>query len=147
MGNLKFEDVSSKTGPAVQLAKPYRGCVIGDLFNSGHLDIVTTALNNPARILRNVSQNSNNWIKFDLVGTKSNRMGIGAKVKITTGDGSAQYDFVSTSAGYQSSRDPRTHFGVGPFKTVKEVEIRWPSGIRQILHDLPANQIHKITEA
>ncbi|HWG21893.1 MAG TPA: CRTAC1 family protein [Terracidiphilus sp.] len=147
MGNMKFEDISTQTGPALQVKLPYRGCVIGDLFNSGHMDIVTTALSNEARILRNVTSNSNNWVAFQLVGTKSNRMGIGAQLKVITGDGSAQYDIVSTSAGYQASRDPRAHFGLGPFKTVKQVEIRWPSGIRQVLKDVPANKIHRVEEA
>jgi len=147
LGGMKFEDVSKQAGPAIELAMPYRGCVIGDLFNSGNLDIVTTALSSPARILRNVTGKSGNWVKFQLVGTKSNRMGIGAQLKVTTDDGSSQYDVVSTSAGYQSSRDHRAHFGIGPFKTLKEVEIKWPSGIRQVLKNVPANQIHRIEES
>jgi hypothetical protein len=147
LGNMKFEDISKQAGPSLQVAMPYRGCVIGDLFNSGHLDIVTTALSNQARILRNMTPGANNWIKFQLAGTKSNRMGIGAQVKVTTEDGSAQYDVVSTSAGYQSSRDVRAHFGLGPFKAAKQVEIKWPSGIRQVLKDVPANQVHRVEEA
>jgi hypothetical protein len=146
LGNMKFEDISKQTGDALQLKEPYRGCVIGDLFNSGRLDVVTTALSNDARILQNVTSNSNNWVAFRLVGTKSNRMGIGAQLKLTTEDGSSQYDIVSTSAGYQASRDHRAHFGLGPFKTVKHLEIRWPSGIRQILENVPANQIHSVKE-
>jgi hypothetical protein len=146
VGSMKFEDVSKLTGAALQVKLPYRGCVIGDLFNSGHLDIVVTALSNAARILKNVAPNENNWVKFLLVGSKSNRMGIGAQLKVTTEDGSNQYDIVSTSAGYQASRDNRAHFGLGPFKTAKQVEIKWPSGIRQILKDVPANQIHKVEE-
>jgi len=147
LGNMQFEDVSTQTGSALELKNPYRGCVLGDLWNTGHLDIVTTALSNPARILRNTTSNANNWIKFLLVGSKSNRMGIGAQLKVTTDDGSAQYDVVSTSSGYQSSRDYRAHFGIGPFKTVKLVEIKWPSGIKQVLKDLPGNKIHRVEEA
>ena len=146
LGNMKFEDVSAQTGPPFQVKQPYRGCVIGDLFNSGHLDIVATALNSPARILRNVTANANNWVKFQLVGTKSNRSAIGAQLKVTTEDGSTQYDVVSTSQGYQASRDPRAHFGLGPFKTVKQLEIKWPSGIRQVLRDMSANKIHRVEE-
>jgi len=147
LGGMKFEDVSTQTGTALELKNPYRGCVLGDLLNVGRLDIVTTALSNPARILSNTTSNKNNWIKFLLVGTKSNRMGIGAQLKVTTDDGSNQFDIVSTSAGYQSSRDHRAHFGLGPFTTVKRVEIKWPSGIKQVLNDLPANKIHRIEEA
>jgi len=147
LGSMKFEDISRQSGDALQLKEPYRGCVIGDLFNSGRLDLVTTALSNDARILRNVTSNSNNWVAFRLVGTKSNRMGIGAQLKLTTEDGNSQYDIVSTSAGYQASRDHRAHFGIGPFKTVKQLEIRWPSGIRQVLKDIAANQIHSVEES
>lgn len=147
VGNLKFEDISKQTGPALEVSMPYRGVVLGDLFNSGRTDIVTTALNSPARILRNTSTDSNNWIKFELVGKKSNRMGIGAQLKVTTDDGSSQYDVVSTSAGYQGSRDHRPHFGLGPFNTAKEVEIKWPSGVRQILRNVSGNKIHRIEEA
>jgi enediyne biosynthesis protein E4 len=146
LGNMTFEDVSSQAGLALQVKEPYRGAVIGDLFNDGHMDIVVTVLNGKAKILRNVTANASNWVAFQLVGTKSNSMGIGAQIKITTADGKTQYDIVSTSAGYGASRDPRAHFGLGPFKTVKQVEIRWPSGVHQILRDVPANQIRRVEE-
>jgi hypothetical protein len=146
LGKMTFADVTAQAGPAMQVSEPYRGAVIGDLFNDGHMDIVVTALNGKARILRNVASNGNHWIALQLVGAKSNRMAIGAQLKITTEDGASQYDIVSTSAGYGASRDPRAHFGLGPFKAVKQVEIRWPSGTRQVLKDLPANLIHRIVE-
>ncbi len=146
LGKMTFEDVTAQAGPDMQLAEPYRGTVIGDLFNDGHMDIVVTVLNGKARILRNVSSNANNWVTFQLKGSKDNRMAIGAQLKVTTEDGASQYDIVSTSAGYGASRDPRPHFGLGPFKTVKQLEVRWPSGTRQVLRDLPANQVHRIAE-
>jgi enediyne biosynthesis protein E4 len=146
LGKMTFEDVTAQAGPAMQVSEPYRGAVIGDLFNDGHMDVVVTVLNGKARILRNVTSNGNNWITFKLVGSKSNRMAIGAQLKITTEDGNSQYDIVSTSAGYGASCDPRPHFGLGSFKVVKQLEIRWPSGERQVLKDLPANRIHLITE-
>jgi hypothetical protein len=146
LGKMRFEDVTAQAGPDMQVAEPYRGAVIGDLFNDGHMDIVVTVLNGKARILRNVTANGNHWVSFQLAGTKSNRMGIGAQLKVTTEDGTSQYDIVSTSAGYGASRDPRAHFGLGPSKTVKQLEVRWPSGVRQVLRDLPADQIHRIVE-
>jgi hypothetical protein len=146
MGKMTFEDVTAQAGPDMQISEPYRGAAIGDLDNDGRLDMVVTVLNGKARILRNVSSNSNNWVTFKLVGTHSNRMAIGAQLKLTTEDGNSQYDIVSTSAGYGASRDPRPHFGLGAFKTVKQLEIRWPSGTRQVLKDLPANKIHRIEE-
>jgi hypothetical protein len=146
VGKMKFEEVSSQAGPALQDAEPYRGAVIGDLFNDGHMDLIVTVLNGKTKILRNVTANDNNWVTFQLVGTKSNRMAIGAQLKLTTEDGKSQYDIVSTSAGYGASRDPRAHFGLGGFKAVKQLEIRWPSGVRQVLNNLPANRIHRIEE-
>jgi hypothetical protein len=146
MGKMTFEDVTAQAGPDMQISEPYRGAAIGDLDNDGRLDMVVTVLNGKARILRNVSSNSNNWVTFKLVGAHSNRMAIGAQLKLTTEDGNSQYDIVSTSAGYGASRDPRPHFGLGAFKTVKQLEIRWPSGTRQVLKDLPANKIHRIEE-
>jgi hypothetical protein len=146
LGKMRFEDVTAGSGADMQIAEPYRGAAIGDLFNDGHMDIVVTVLNGKARILRNVTSNSNNWIAFKLVGKKSNRMGIGTQIKVTTEDSKSQYDIASTSAGYAASRDPRLHFGLGPFKIVKEVEIRWPSGARQVLKDVPANRILRVEE-
>jgi len=73
-------------------------------------------------------------------------MGIGAQIKITTPDGKSQYDIVSTSSGYGASRDARVHFGLGQFKTVQQVDIRWPSGIHQVLKDISVNQFHRIEE-
>src|SRR5213082_916693 len=146
LGKMTFEDVTAQAGPDMQLAEPYRGADIGDLFNDGHLDIVVTVLNGKARILRNVTSNDNNWVIFRLVGTKSNRMAIGAQLKVTTEEGNSQYDIVSTSAGYGASRDPRAHSGRAGFKTVKQLDVRWPSGVRQVLTDLPANQVHQIVE-
>jgi hypothetical protein len=146
LGKLTFEDVTAQAGPDMQVAAAYRGAAIGDLDNDGRLDIVVTVLNGKARILHNVSNNSNNWVTFKLVGTRSNKMAIGAQLKLTTDDGATQYDIVSTSSGYGASRDPRAHFGLDRFKTVRQLEIRWPSGQRQVLKDLPANRIHRIEE-
>jgi hypothetical protein len=146
LGKMTFQDVTAQAGPDMQISEPYRGAAIGDLDNDGRLDMVVTVLNGKARILRNISANSNNWVTFKLVGTHSNRMAIGAQLKLTTEDGNSQYDIVSTSAGYGASRDPRPHFGLGAFKSVKQLEIRWPSGTRQVLKDLPANKLHRIEE-
>jgi len=143
---VTVEDVTAQAGPDMQAAAAYRGAVIGDLFNDGRLDVVVTVLNGKAKILKNVTDSANNWIAFQLVGQKSNRMAIGAQLKITTEDGASQYDIVSTSAGYGASRDPRAHFGLGRFRTLRQLEIRWPSGKRQVLSDLAGNKIHRIQE-
>ena len=146
LGNGKFKEVSSTAGSDFVTPAAHRGLAFGDLFNNGHIDAVVTVLGGPVKILRNVSQNENHWILLKLVGTKSNRMAIGAQVHITTADGRSQWNEVTTSVGYTSSSDYRVHFGLGPNNLVKDIEIRWPSGIRQFLNDVAVDRIVTITE-
>ena len=98
-----------------------------------------------AQYFHNISQNGNHWILLKLVGVKSNRMGLGAQVRITT-DAGVQYNHATTSTGYACSSDPRVHFGLGPSKVVKEIDIVWPSRIHQTLRNVPADQVLTITE-
>lgn len=146
LGNGKFEDVSASAGPDFTRSAPHRGLAFGDLDNDGRMDLVVTALGAPVSVFRNVSQASNHWILLKLVGTKSNRMGIGARVRVTTEDGRKLYNEATTSTGYAASSDPRVHFGLGSSRVIKEIEIRWPSGTRQILHDVTADRILELTE-
>lgn len=108
--------------------------------------VVVTVINGQAKLFHNISRNRNHWISLNLEGSKSNRMGIGARIRLTTPDGAVQYNHVSTSSGYASSSDPRVHFGLGAAQTVKEIEIAWPSGIKQMLQDVPADRVVAITE-
>ena len=110
------------------------------------MDLVVTALGAPVCIFRNVTETRNHWILLKLVGTKSNRMGLGAQLRITTGDGRMLYNEATTSTGYAASSDPRIHFGLGSSRVIREIEIRWPSGTHQTLHDVTADQIHEVTE-
>ena len=146
LGNGKFEDATSTAGPDFQLEAAHRGVAFGDLFNEGRIDAVVSVLGGPVRVFHNVSETGNHWILLKLVGTKSNRMGIGAQVHITTEDGRQQWNEVTTAVGYASSSDSRVHFGLGKNLHIKDVEIRWPSGIRQTLHNLAADQILTIEE-
>ena len=146
LGNGRFEDVSADAGPSFQIPAAHRGVAFGDLDNDGRIDAVVTVLNGPARLFRNVSQNSNHWVLLRLVGTKSNRMGIGAQIKLTTGDGAILYNHVTTSVGYAGSSDSRVHFGLGASRRIAEIEIRWPSGIRQVLKDVTPDRIVSIEE-
>ena len=146
MGNGKFEDVSSTAGPDFQLAAPHRGVAFGDLDNDGRVDMVVSVLNGPAKLFHNISENKNHWILLKLVGTKSNRMGIGAQIHITMEDGKSQWNEVTTAVGYASSSDSRVHFGLGKNERIKEVEIRWPSGIKQVLQDVSVDRILTIEE-
>jgi hypothetical protein len=142
----KFEDVSATAGADFQKPAPHRGVAFGDFDNDGRIDMVVTALNEPAKIFRNVTAGPNRWILLKLVGTKSNRMGIGTQVKITTEDGRSQWNEATTSVGYASSSDSRVHFGLGTNAKIKEIELRWPSGIRQVLHDVQADRVLTVEE-
>jgi hypothetical protein len=142
----KFVDVSAVSGDVFQQKWAARGMAIGDIDNDGKVDVVVTENDGPAWILRNKTPTHNHWISFQLTGVKSNRDGIGARIKVTTAAGS-QYATVTTAGSYQSSGDKRAHFGLGSATLVREAAITWPSGITQVLKDLPADQILIVTEA
>ena len=144
-GNLTFEDVSAGTGASFQIPAPHRGAAFGDLNNDGKIDAVVTVLNGQPEIWMNRSSNQNHWIILKLVGTKSNRDGLGTKVKITTSLGT-QYNVVTTTVGYNSSSDKRVHFGLGSASVVATIELAWPSGIKQVLKDVNADQILTVSE-
>jgi hypothetical protein len=146
LGNGKFENASAGTGPDFQKPAAHRGLAIGDLDNDGRMDAVASVLNGPARVLHNTTARGNHWLLLKLAGTKSNRMGIGARVRVTAVDGSQQYNHATTSTGYAGSSDPRVHFGLGSSATAKEIEILWPSGIRQLLRDVAADRVLTVTE-
>ncbi|MGA2588669.1 MAG: CRTAC1 family protein [Bryobacteraceae bacterium] len=146
LGNGKFENVSATAGAAFQLPAANRGAAFGDLDNDGRMDLVVSVLNGNAKIFHNTSPGGNHWLLLKLAGTKSNRMGIGAKIRVTAADGSVQYNHATTSTGYASSSDPRVHFGLGSSRTAKEIEIVWPSGIRQVLRDVAADRVLPVTE-
>ncbi len=145
-GNGKFQEVSETAGPDFQLEAAHRGAAFGDLDNDGRVDVVVTVLGGPLRILRNVSTRENHWILIKLVGTTSNRMGLGAQIRITTEDGRSQWNEATTAVGYACSSDSRVHFGLGANRQIKEMEIRWPSGVRQTLRDLVADRILTVEE-
>ncbi|HEY1220960.1 MAG: FG-GAP-like repeat-containing protein [Bryobacteraceae bacterium] len=146
LGNGKFEDVSGLAGPDFQLEAPHRGAAFGDLFNDGRIDVVVPVLGGAVKLFHNISNRENHWILFKLVGTRSNRMGLGAQLRITTADGQSQWNEATTATGYASSSDPRVHFGLGANRRIRELEIRWPSGARQILRDLEVDRILTVEE-
>jgi hypothetical protein len=145
-GNLTFEDLSLRAGFSFSVPAPHRGAAFGDLNNDGKIDIVVTVLNGPPEIMMNRTKNQNHWIIFNLVGVKSNRDGLGAKIKITTALGS-QYNEATTALGYNSSSDKRVHFGLGSAVAIDKVEISWPSGGKQVLTKVKADQILTVKEA
>jgi len=145
-GALIFEDLSAKAGADFAVPAAHRGAAFGDFNNDGKIDIVVTVLNGPPQLLINRSATQNHWIILKLVGTRSNRDGLGTKIKITTARGS-QYNQATTAVGYNSSSDKRVHFGLGESKIIDRIEVLWPSGKRQVLTGVKVDQILTIKEA
>jgi hypothetical protein len=144
-GGVKFEALTAEAGLTTQPASRHRGSALGDLNGDGRLDVVVTAISAPAEIWLNDSPGGRHWLAFELQGTKSNRDGIGARIKVTAG-GAVQYNHVSFAAGYASSSAGPTHFGLGASKSAELVEIRWPSGITQELRNVAADRVVKVKE-
>jgi enediyne biosynthesis protein E4 len=141
-----FIDVSENIGKDFLPKGFQRGAAFGDINNDGSIDLVVTSLNKKPRILLNSGSKKNHWIIIETQGQSSNRDGIGAKIKVTTSSGHSLYNHVTTSIGFMSSSDKRVHFGLGAEKTIKSVEILWPSGTIQTLNNVKANQILKVKE-
>ena len=139
-----FVDVSDQSGV---FSQPWvaRGMAIGDLDNDGRLDAVITTNDGPVHVLHNEMATSNHWLLLKLVGHSSNRDAIGAEVTLVAASG-AQYATVSTTSSYLSASDKRVHFGLGKESNAQRIEIRWPSGIRQTIKDVRADQILQIDE-
>ncbi|HWW15630.1 MAG TPA: CRTAC1 family protein [Candidatus Dormibacteraeota bacterium] len=149
-GGMTFEDLSSKAGTAFSVPAAHRGAAFGDLNNDGKIDVVVTVLNGPPEIWMNRSNaqnggNRNHWIILKLVGVKSNRDGLGTKVKLTTSLGT-QYNQATTAVSYNSSSDKRVHFGLGSAGVVDSIELTWPSGVKQVLKNVKADQVLAVME-
>jgi len=145
LGKEHFTDVSAAAGAALAQRGVHRGAAFGDLDNDGRVDVVLTELDGPVRILRNVSPAPNHWLLIRTVGSKSNRDGIGTRIRLATDDG-VQYNAVSTSVGYASSSDVRVHFGLGRRALVRGLELFWPSGTHQVLKNVKVDQVLTVRE-
>ncbi|MGH9802703.1 MAG: CRTAC1 family protein, partial [Blastocatellia bacterium] len=150
LGNGSFRDVTAAVGADFQTRRAHRGAAFADFDNDGRIDVVTTSLNEPAELWRNEStpagKEANHWLKLKLIGTRSNRDGIGAKIKLVIADGKTQFNHATTSVGYASSSSRLVHFGLGKERQVKLIEIRWPSGSVQSLKKVAADRLLNITE-
>jgi hypothetical protein len=140
-----FVDVSAHAGSVFQQAWVGRGMAIGDIDNDGRLDAVVTTNDGPTYVLHNETPRQNHWLTLRLIGHKSNRDAIGSEVKVVTAGGS-QFTTVTTAGSYLSSSDKRVHFGLGAEPTAKTIEIRWPSGITQMLKNVHGDQIIDVEE-
>jgi hypothetical protein len=143
----KFQDVSAASGEVFQKVWASRGASFGDLDNDGDIDIVVSNCNGPAYVIRNEGGNRNHWIGLELQGKKSNRDGIGARVKLVLGSGKVQYNLATTTASYLSAIDRRVLFGLGTETKIKELEILWPSGARQAVSNPAIDQYMKVVES
>jgi hypothetical protein len=141
-----FADVTAQAGPAMQMPRAHRGSAFGDLNNDGKIDVVVSAIGQLAEVLYNTSPDRNHWIIIQTEGRKSNRDGIGTRIKLVGQSGRVQYNQVTTSVGYVSSSDRRVHFGLGADARALEIELRWPSGKVQVLKNVTADRILKVTE-
>jgi hypothetical protein len=141
-----FIDVSEYMGKDFLRVGYQRGSAFADFNNDGAMDIVVTSLNERPRILMNTGGSGNHWLTLELTGVKSPRDAIGAKVAVRLGSGRVLHNHVAVSVGFMSSSDRRVHFGLGQETKISSVTIRWPSGIEQVLKDVAADQILKLTE-
>jgi len=146
LGNMRFKDVSGEAGASFSVPAAHRGAGFGDLNNDGKIDIVVTVLNGEPQLLMNRSQNHNHWIILKLVGVADNRDGLGTRVKITTANG-VQYNQATTAVGYNSSSDKRVYFGLQNATLVDQIELVWPTGVKQVLNHVMADQILTIVQS
>ncbi len=144
-GNGTFCDASQQAGPALEEKRVSRGVAIGDLFNDGNVDVVVEDLDGPPMILRNKGLPGRHWVSFELAGTKTNRLGINARIKITAG-GMTQTSQVLSGASYLSQSDLRQHFGLGSATKIDSVEIDWPSGTVDKMTNLEVDKFYSVLE-
>ncbi len=149
--NGRFEDVSAEGGPGINTPAPGRGCAFGDFDNDGDIDVVVNCVNDFPQLLRCDSTTGNHWIKVRTIGTKSNRSGIGARIKCVARVPGVekpleQVDEVRSGGSYFSQNDLRVHFGLNKASKVELIEIRWPSGHVDQLKDLEVDRVIYVKE-
>ncbi len=144
LGNGRFEELTDAAGPAIAEAHSSRGAAFGDFDNDGDMDILIMNVNEPPSLLRNDVRGDGHWLKVKLVGTKSNRSAIGATVIAAYG-GRSQAQAVTAQSSYLSVNNRRLHFGLGAARSA-DLEIRWPSGLREPVSSVSADRLVTIQE-
>jgi hypothetical protein len=144
-GDGTFSDISASAGAAITTPASSRGMAMGDLWNDGRISAVINSMNAAPSLLVNQIRSANHWIAIHTVGTKSNRDGIGARIRVKTAS-RMLVDEVRSGSSYISNSDMRVHFGLGTATKVDWVEIRWPSGLMERFNGLAVDQIHTLKE-
>jgi hypothetical protein len=143
--NGTFEEVSKAAGLAEMPLQSRRGAAFGDIANNGNVDIVVLNVGEPPSLLLNTNQSSNHRVLFHLIGTKSNRAAIGARVTIHAG-GMTQFDEVRGGGSYLSQNDLRLHFGLGSASKIDSIEVRWPTGKMESFKNVAGDNIYTVIE-
>jgi hypothetical protein len=145
LGNRTFDEIASVSGLNDLSLESRRGTAFGDVDNDGNLDVVVFNANGPPSLFLNETSNKNHRVLFRLIGTKSNRLAIGARITVVT-RGVTQVDEVRGGGSYNSTNDTRLHFGLGGDAVMNEVQVRWPSGLTQRFVDVMGDAIYEIKE-
>jgi hypothetical protein len=143
--NGRFEDVSARVGAPITARSRSMGCAFGDFDNDGNIDILINRMNDYPSLLRCQRKNHNHWITVRAIGVKSNRSGIGARLRCVTGD-HAQIDEVRSGGSHISQNDLRIHFGLGAAEKVDRIEVQWPSGHMDVLRNLSVDRSIRVWE-
>lgn len=141
----RFEEAAERHGPALALAKVSRAAAFGDFDNDGDIDVLVGNNGQAPQLLRNEGGNRNNWLQVQLIGTRSNRDGVGARVTVSAGE-SRVYAERTGGGSYQSAHDPRLHFGLGGQERIDSVEIVWPSGQVDRIESVEPNRVLAVRE-
>jgi hypothetical protein len=144
LGNGRFEELMQNLGPGMEALRCSRGCAFGDFDNDGDMDVLIMNVNEPPSLLRNDVSGGGHWIKVKLIGTKSNRSALGARVTARYGGYACSQEVLGQSS-YLSVSDQRLHFGLGAAAFV-DIEVQWPSGTRERIAHVSANQLIQVTE-
>jgi len=139
--NGTFRNASDAAGPALRVPLTGRGLAIGDLFNDGKQEVVIENIEGQPTILRPEGGSRNHWISFELRGTRSNKLALNARIKVTAGD-LVQTDEIRSGASYLSQNDLRLHFGLGGHNRIDKAQVLWPSGATDVLTNLAADHCY-----
>ena len=141
IGGGQFRNVSEESGEGFKTPRAHRGAAFADFNNDGRIDVVVCALEGDAELWENISPGDNRWLILRLTGARSNRDGIGARIRIGN-----QFNHMTTAMSYGASSHFGVHFGVGRAEKIDEIEIRWPSRTMQVVRDVPTNQVLQVSE-